>query len=161
MKEAKDSQDQQHSTHGVFMVVFGQGILIQGKPGIGKSDLALNLLDRGHTLVSDDLVIFNQSYCGDLIGYALKPSKRKIYIRNLGVLELESEYRWVGEHKLDKIVWLSDEHTLDSALPSVEEAAILDKKIPLFRLTIGQNRPLALLVEMIAKMNEPLREAYE
>ncbi|MCF6777296.1 hypothetical protein L3V83_12060 [Thiotrichales bacterium 19X7-9] len=140
-----------YSTHGVFVVVNHQGILLQGKPGVGKSDLALNLLDKGHTLVVDDLILFRQK--GDkLIGYGNDHSYGKIHIRNLGVLDLADRYSIVGEYQLDKIIWLSDEQTVDSALPTLERANVLGQNIPLFRLTTGSNRPLAVLVEAIANI---------
>lgn len=140
-----------YSTHGVFVVVNHQGILIQGKPGVGKSDLALALLDKKHKFVADDLVLFRLQET-NLIGYGNDNSHGKIHIRNLGVLDLTSQYQIVSEHPLDKIIWLSDEQTVDSALPTLETASILGQNVPLFRLTIGSNRPLALLVETIANI---------
>ncbi|MCF6764695.1 hypothetical protein L3V82_02835 [Thiotrichales bacterium 19S3-7] len=138
-----------YSTHGVFVVVNHQGILLQGKPGVGKSDLALNLLDKGHALVVDDLVLFRRD--GDcLIGYGNTDSYGKIHIRNLGMLNLANKYTIIEEYQLDKIIWLSDEKTVDSALPTLECASVLGQNIPLFRLTIGTNRPLVVLVESIA-----------
>ncbi|MCF6768024.1 hypothetical protein L3V86_06590 [Thiotrichales bacterium 19S11-10] len=148
-------QKKSESTHGVFVSVNEKGILIQGKPGVGKSDLALSLIDRGHALIADDEILF-KCEDGGVIGYGNDQNYGKIHIRNLGVLDISHQYKIIQQQYLDRIIWLSDEHTIDSALPSLESAFILNKKIPLFRLTIGANRPLATLVEAIANISNEI-----
>ncbi|MBN2690094.1 MAG: hypothetical protein JXR42_05835 [Gammaproteobacteria bacterium] len=79
--------NQQGSIHGTLLAVFGVGVLLTGKPSSGKSSLALSLLDRGHKLVADDLVLLDKKKSA-LFGYAPKAGFGFLHSRDLGMLDI-------------------------------------------------------------------------
>ena len=78
----------QTTVHGVLLRVTGLGILLTGKSGIGKSEAALALLNRGHRLVADDVVLLREAPPGVLKGHAPEGLRHHIEIRGLGVLNV-------------------------------------------------------------------------
>lgn len=78
------------SLHGVLVDVYGIGVLINGKSGVGKSETALELVKRGHRLVSDDMVIVRKINSNLLIGSSPELTKHYIEIRGLGILDVKS-----------------------------------------------------------------------
>lgn len=77
------------SMHGSFVDVYGVGILFIGKSGIGKSEVALDLIERGHRLVADDLIILTKKGEGILIGAGTNIAKHYMEIRGLGIIDVE------------------------------------------------------------------------
>lgn len=75
--------------HGSFVDVYGVGILFVGKSGIGKSEVALDLVERGHRLVADDLLIFTKKGEGILMGSGTHMAKHFMEIRGLGIIDVE------------------------------------------------------------------------
>ncbi len=75
--------------HGSFVDVYGVGILFIGKSGIGKSEVALDLVERGHRLVADDLIIFTKKGEGILMGSGTNLAKHFMEIRGLGIIDAE------------------------------------------------------------------------
>lgn len=75
--------------HGSFVDVYGVGILFIGKSGIGKSEVALDLVERGHRLVADDLIIFTKKGEGILMGSGTNLAKHFMEIRGLGIIDTE------------------------------------------------------------------------
>lgn len=80
------------SVHGVLMDVFGEGVLIMGESGIGKSEAALELIKRGHRLVSDDLVEIRKVSEATLIGTAPDITKHFIELRGIGIIDVKALY---------------------------------------------------------------------
>ncbi len=78
------------SLHGSFIDVYGVGMLFIGKSGIGKSEVALDLIERGHRLVSDDVVIFTKKGEGILIGTGTDLVKHFMEIRGIGLIDIKS-----------------------------------------------------------------------
>ncbi|HSP87702.1 MAG TPA: HPr(Ser) kinase/phosphatase [Ignavibacteriaceae bacterium] len=77
------------SIHGSFVDVYGAGILFIGKSGIGKSEVALDLVERGHRLVGDDLIILTKKGEGILMGSGTNLAKHFMEIRGLGIIDVE------------------------------------------------------------------------
>jgi HPr kinase/phosphorylase len=77
------------SIHGSFVDVYGAGILFIGKSGIGKSEVALDLVERGHRLVADDLIILTKKGEGILMGSGTNLAKHFMEIRGLGIIDVE------------------------------------------------------------------------
>ena len=77
--------------HGVFVEVYGVGVLITGKSGVGKSETALDLVIRGHRLISDDTVII-KDIDGKLVGRSPDITRHFMEIRGLGILDIERLY---------------------------------------------------------------------
>ncbi len=77
------------TVHGSFVDVYGVGMLFVGKSGIGKSEVALDLVERGHRLVADDLIIFTKKGEGILMGSGTHMAKHFMEIRGLGIIDVE------------------------------------------------------------------------
>src|SRR5208283_3733053 len=75
--------------HGVLVDVYGLGVLIQGEPGIGKSECALELLKRGHIIVADDAVEIQHRRGGVLQGICPEPLKHYLEVRGLGIIDVK------------------------------------------------------------------------
>lgn len=142
------------SLHGVLVELYGFGVLLMGKSGIGKSETALELIHRGHRLVADDMVKFSQSPTGDIIG----KSARLPYfmeIRGLGIIDIKTLYGLGAvriSKRLDLVIELKeqDEESYISALGSggmIYE--ILGKEIQKEIIYISSGRNAAVMVEIL------------
>jgi HPr kinase/phosphorylase len=148
--------------HGVLLDVFGVGVLILGDSGIGKSECALDLIDRGHRLVADDVVEIKKM--GEvLVGASPDLTRYHMELRGLGVLNIRDLYgvssislskrlglvilleRWEEGQEYDRL-GLRDELFL-----------ILGLEVPLLRMPVAPGRNIALLAEVAAR-NQLLRE---
>ncbi len=158
--------DKTHSTtvHGVFMAVQGLGILLTGKSGIGKSELALGLVSRGHALIADDAVLLQRTQTHTILGSCPRELRYFLEVRGLGVLNIKAMF---GEHAvapskpLDLHIQLVEltEHDLASldrlhGMHGHYEA--LGIKIPSVSIPVAAGRNLAVLVEAAVR-NQQLR----
>jgi len=141
------------SMHGVFVEVYGFGVLITGKSGIGKSETALELIHRGHRLIADDLVKFNKDTNENIIGRAsILPYYMEI--RGLGIIDIKSLYglRAVRIFKrLDMIIELKEQENNDYLTAVDYEQTteeILGKKIQKIVLYISSGRNAAAMAEI-------------
>lgn len=146
--------------HGDLVDVYGVGLLIVGESGIGKSECALDLVDRGHRLVADDLVKILRRGEGILMGYgaAKTPTlQHHIEIRGVGIVDIYSIYgvRAVRVQKrveiLVELVRWSKRLSYDRIGLSDEFTDILGVKIPRIRIPVIPGKNLALVCEVIAK----------
>ena len=76
--------------HGVLVDVYGEGVLIMGESGIGKSEAALELIKRGHRLVSDDVVVIKKVSDDTLIGTAPDITRHFIELRGIGIIDVKT-----------------------------------------------------------------------
>ncbi|MFA7317625.1 MAG: HPr(Ser) kinase/phosphatase [Sulfuricella sp.] len=144
--------------HGVFMEVQGMGLLITGDSAVGKSEIALELITRGHRLVADDVVEFYQVSPDTLEGRCPVMLQDFLEVRGLGVLDIRALF---GENavKLKKnlrlIVHLEKltEKTmsLDRLQIDAYSQQILDTTIPEVRIPVAAGRNIAVLVEVAAR----------
>jgi HPr kinase/phosphorylase len=143
------------SLHGVFMEVQGLGVLIKGAPAIGKSELALELISRGHRLVADDIVNFSLVEHGHLAGDCPELLQDFLEVRGLGILNIRELY---GDNaiqtskQLDLIIQLEmaeklAPQLLDRLSIKSQEEEILRVKIPRLTVLVAAGRNLAVLVE--------------
>jgi HPr kinase/phosphorylase len=148
--------------HGVLVEVFGVGILLVGKSGIGKSECALELVRRGHGLVADDIVRCDWRPPGEVFGQPASLLKHQIEIRGLGILDLRELFgiTAVRERKrIDVVVQLcewTEEEEFDRL--GVEERfhSILGTPIRELRVPVRPGRDMGSIIEMAAR-NELLR----
>jgi HPr kinase/phosphorylase len=148
--------------HAVFVDVFGLGVLIMGESGIGKSECALDLIDRGHRLVADDVLEVKR--LGEaLVGSSPDLTRYHMEVRGLGVINIKDLYgvssirtskrvelvvqleRWEAGREYDRL-GLHD-----------ETFPILGIDVPLLRLPVAPGRNITLLIEVAAR-NQLLKE---
>ncbi len=147
------------SFHGVFLEVQGFGVLIKGDSGVGKSELALELVTRGHRLVADDIVDFFRVAPDRLEGRCPKLLEDFLEVRGLGILnirELFGDNAVKPTKPLDLIVQLeiADAKTqpqLDRLKIKSRSETILGVKIPTVTIPVAVGRNLAVLVEVAVR----------
>ena len=147
--------------HGVLLDVFGLGVLIVGESGIGKSECALDLIDRGHRLVADDVVEVRR-LADALVGASPPLTRYHMELRGLGVINLRDLYG-ISAMRMTKRVELVVQmerwetgHDYDRLGLGRERYSILGVEAPLVRLPVAPGRNTAMLVE-VASRNQLLR----
>ncbi len=148
--------------HGVLVEVYGVGLLIIGDSGIGKSESALDLVKKGHRLVSDDAVIIKRVMRDTLIGYSPEISKHHMELRGLGIIDVKTLFG-VGavreEQSIDFIINLEDwdeDKNYDRLGLKEETGEILGVNIPKVTVPVKPGRNLAMVME-VAAMNYRLK----
>ncbi len=141
---------------GTMVDIMGIGVIIEGPPGVGKSETALGLVMRGHSLVADDLTDLQRTGAGEVQGKALEATRYHMEIRGLGIIHVSSLFGVAAvrrEKRLDAIVRL--ERALD---PSQEERTgletvfreVLGVPIPCITIRVAAGRDITNIVETAA-----------
>lgn len=145
----------QTMVHGTMVDVYGIGILISGKSGIGKSEVALDLLERGHRLVSDDVVMLTKK-SNILIASATEMNKHFMEIRGLGIVDVMSmfgirsiRYQKRLEVVLELSLW-DDSRDIERTGLNHDSVSILDAEIPQIHLPITPGKNITVIAEVIA-----------
>lgn len=151
----------QTMAHGAMVDVYGIGVLIAGKSGIGKSEVALDLVERGHRLVSDDVVMLTKKN-NIIMSSATEMSKHFMEIRGLGIVDVMSmfgirsiRYQKRLEVVLELTLW-EDAIEVDRTGLDHDSVSILGLDIPLIHLPITPGKNITVIAEVIA-MNYLLR----
>lgn len=141
--------------HGTMVDVYGIGILISGKSGLGKSEVALDLVERGHRLVSDDVVMVTKKN-NVLMASATEMNKHFMEIRGLGVVDVMSmfgirsiRYQKRLEVVLELSLW-EDSDKINRTGLDHDTVEILDTSIPLIHLPITPGKNITVIAEVIA-----------
>ncbi len=145
------------SLHGVLLDVYGVGLLILGKSGIGKSECALDLILRGHRLVADDMVHIQKRSPSSVIGSGFEVIQHHMEIRGLGIINIRSLFgvEAIREKKkielvLELMEW--DTHREYDRLGFEEEKfSILDVELPLLRIPVTPARNLTTIIEVAVR----------
>ncbi len=154
------------SIHGVLMDVFGEGVLIMGESGIGKSEAALELVKRGHRLVSDDVVEIKKTNEDELIGSAPELTRYFIELRGIGIVDVKTLYgvQSVCETRpINLIIKLEEwdrEREYDRLGLEDQYEEILGNKIICHSIPIRPGRNLAIIVEAAAINNRQKQMGY-
>ncbi len=144
------------SIHGVLVDVYGEGVLITGESGIGKSEAALELIKRGHRLVSDDVVEIRKVSDATLIGSAPEITRHFIELRGIGIVDVKTLFgvESVKETQgIDMVIHLEDwdkEKEYDRFGLEEEYMDILGNKVVCHNLPVRPGRNLAIIVETAA-----------
>jgi HPr kinase/phosphorylase len=142
--------------HGSFVDVDGIGVLITGRSGIGKSEIALDLVERGHRLVADDVVMVTRKGEGILMGAGSDVVKHYMEIRGLGLIDVRSIFgiRSIRFQKRIEIIvelqeWRTDIEYTRTGLDH-EDISILGVSLPHIKLPIVPGKNITVIVEVIA-----------
>jgi HPr kinase/phosphorylase len=142
--------------HGSLVDVYGIGVLLIGRSGIGKSEIALDLIERGHRLVADDVVMVTRKGEGILMGAGTDLVKHFMEIRGLGLLDVRSMFgiRAIRFQKRVEIVveledWKPNHDYTRTGLDG-ETIAIMEVEIPLVKLPIFPGKNVTVITEVIA-----------
>ncbi len=144
------------SIHGVLVDVYGVGVLIMGESGIGKSEAALELIKRGHRLVSDDVVEIRKVSDATLVGTAPDITRHFIELRGIGIVDVKTLYgvQSVREtQNIDLVITLEDwdkDKKYDRLGMEEEYTEFLGNKVVCHQLPIRPGRNLAIIVETAA-----------
>ncbi len=144
------------SIHGVLVEVFGEGVLITGDSGVGKSETALELVKRGHRLIADDLVEVRRVSDTTLVGRAPEIIRHLLEIRGLGIVDVKELYGVSSVKQQENInviinLELWQEGKFYSRLGNEDETtSLLGIDIPSLTIPIRPGRNLAIIVEVAA-----------
>lgn len=144
------------TVHGSFVDVYGIGILFMGSSGIGKSEVTLDLIERGHRLVADDVIILTKKGEGILMGSGVDISKHFMEIRGLGLINVAKMFgiRAIRYQKRLEIIveleiWKEDSDYTRTGLEN-KTFSIMDVEIPYVKLPIIPGKNITVISEVIA-----------
>lgn len=155
-----DFLDDQFSTqiviHGSFVDVYGVGLMFTGKSGIGKSEIALDLIERGHRLVTDDVVVVTKKGEGVLMGSATSLNEHFMEIRGLGIIDVRTIFgiRSIRYQKRVEVIveledWNKDKAYDRTGLDSTT-ISLLEVDTELIKLPIFPGKNITVIAEVIA-----------
>ena len=162
----KDALAPRITRHGVFVEVYGEGILLIGDSGIGKSEAAVELLKRGHRLIADDAVEIRRVSTSSLVGTAPELIRNYIELRGIGIINVAKLYG-MGAVKLENdinlvvnIVPWNTQEAYDRLGLEDQFTEILGVKIPMYTIPITPGRNLAVILEVAAMNNRQKKMGY-
>ena len=138
--------------YGVMMNIYGRGIMITGKSGIGKSELALDLINRGHMLMADDRIDVTRFHTR-IMCTAPKLLKRMLEIRGLGIVDVTRMFganAYLNKCQLDfviKLVKYNEDMDQDRLNPINETRNILGLDVPMLTIPITEGKSLSVIIE--------------
>ena len=144
------------SIHGVLVDVYGVGVLIMGESGIGKSEAALELIKRGHRLVSDDVVEIRKVSDETLVGTAPDITRHFIELRGIGIVDVKTLYGVQSvrsTQNIDLVITLEDwdkDKQYDRLGLEEEYTEFLGNRVVCHQIPIRPGRNLAIIVESAA-----------
>lgn len=154
------------SIHGVLVDVYGEGVLIMGESGIGKSEAALELIKRGHRLVSDDVVEIHKVSDASLVGTAPDITRHFIELRGIGIVDVKTLFgvQSVKETgNIDMVIKLEDwsrDKEYDRLGLEEQYTEFLGNKVVCYSIPIRPGRNLAVIVESAAVNHRQKKMGY-
>lgn len=162
----EDSLAPTKTLHGVLVDVYGVGVLLFGKSGIGKSETALELIKRGHRLIADDAVECKRLPEGGVIGKAPELIRNFLEIRGIGILDISKLYG-IGSVRNNKRVELivnfkewRDDEPYDRLGLEQNYTKILDQDVATLDIPVKPGRNLAIILEAAARNHKQKLEGY-
>jgi len=154
------------SRHGVLVEVYGEGLLLIGESGIGKSEAAVELLKRGHRLIADDAVEIRKVAENSLVGAAPPLIRNYIELRGIGIINVAKLFGMgavKAENEINLVVnivpWKTQE-VYDRVGLEEQHMEIMGVKIPMNTIPITPGRNLALILEVAAMNNRQRKMGY-
>lgn len=154
------------SIHGVLIDVYGEGVLITGESGIGKSEAALELIQRGHRLVTDDVVELRRVSADTLIGSAPNITKHFIELRGIGIVDVKALFGASSvkdTQNIDLVIHLEDwdkDKEYDRLGMEEEYIEYLGNKVVCHNIPIRPGRNLAIICESAAVNHRQKKMGY-
>ena len=152
--------------HGVLVEVYGEGILLLGDSGVGKSETAIELLKRGHRLIADDAVEIKKVSATTLVGRAPEIIRHYVELRGVGIVDVRRLFGMGAvkeSEKLDLVINLEewDNNKMYDRLGLDEHTTnILGIEIPSITLPVSSGRNLSVVIEVAAMNNRQKRMGY-
>ena len=154
------------SMHGVLVEVYGEGVLLLGDSGVGKSEAAIELVKRGHRLVADDAVEIRRVSDKALVGSSPEIIRHFIELRGIGIIDVKRIFGMGSvkdSEKIDLVInlepWVAGK-VYDRLGMSTEYETILDLSVPSLTIPVKPGRNLAVIVEVAAMNNRQHRMGY-
>lgn len=146
----------QETIHATLVDVYGTGLLLTGKSGIGKSEVALDLVERGHRLVADDVVLVTRKADRILMGAGNDMLQHMMEIRGIGIIDVRQIYG-IGSVRMQKrvemvvelLLW-EERGSIDRTGLEHEASTILGMEIPRIRLPIFPGKNITVICETLA-----------
>ena len=152
--------------HGVFVEVYGEGILLIGDSGVGKSETAIELIKRGHRLIADDAVEIRRVSSKTLVGSAPENIRHFIELRGIGIVNARRIFGMGAvkmTEKIDIVIQLEQwdsEKVYDRMGLDNEYAEILNITVPMLTIPVKPGRNLAIIIEVAAMNNRQKKMGY-
>lgn len=152
--------------HGVFVEVYGEGVLILGDSGVGKSETAVELIKRGHRLVADDAVEIKKTGSKVIVGSAPDNIRHFIELRGIGIINARRIFGMGSvklNEKIDMVIQLEpwdSEKVYDRMGIENEYTEILGVKVPYTVVPVKPGRNLAVIIEVAAMNNRQKKMGY-
>ncbi|MEW6380089.1 MAG: HPr(Ser) kinase/phosphatase [bacterium] len=152
------------SIHGVLMDIYGRGVLLLGKSSIGKSECALDLIVRGHRLISDDMVNIKLLPPDVLIGSGPEMIRYHMELRGLGIINIKDLFGVAAvryRKKIELAVVMEEwkkEYEYDRLGLKESTVNILGVEVPLIKMPVAPGRNMAIIIEVAAR-NQLLKES--
>ncbi len=143
--------------HGVLLEIYGLGVLLLGASGVGKSESALDLITRGHSLVADDKVTVKRYPNSELIGYSEGPLRHHMELRGIGIINVQDLFGLASVRErtaIDLVIELEhwqNGHAYDRLGLDETLFNILDTPCPYIRMPVALGRNVSILVEIAAR----------
>ena len=154
------------TVHGVLVEIYGEGVLLTGDSGIGKSETALELIKRGHRLIADDAVEIKKIGRDSLVGDAPEMIRYYMELRGIGVVNVRRIYG-IGavkpESGIDLVVHLEpweEGKAYDRLGLTSESEVILGVEVPRVTIPVRAGRNLAVILELAAMINRQKKLGY-
>jgi len=162
----KDALAPRITRHGVLVEVYGEGLFLTGDSGVGKSEVAVELLKRGHRLIADDAVEIRKVSTRSLVGSAPPLIRNYIELRGIGIINVAKIYG-MGSVKLQneinlvvKLVNWNTQEVYDRLGLDDQFTEILGVKVPMNTIPITPGRNLAVILEVAAMNNRQKKMGY-
>lgn len=155
------------TTHGVLVDIYGEGVLITGESGIGKSEVALELIHRGHRLVSDDVVEIRKVSDSSLIGSAPEITRHFIELRGIGIIDAKSLFGVESvrnEKEINLVIKLEEydkEQEYDRLGLEDQYIEYLGNKVVCHSIPVRPGRNVAIICESAAVNHRQKKMGYD
>ena len=157
---------QRITRHGVLVEVYGEGILLLGDSGVGKSETAIELIKRGHRLIADDAVEIKRVSAKTLVGSAPEIIRHYVELRGIGIVDVRRLFGMGAVKETEKIdLVINLENWIEGKMYDrlgldEEKVEILGNKIPAITVPVKPGRNLAIILEIAAMNNRQKKMGY-